>query len=144
MSRAENQNRDHGRTNPPNEPSEPLVLVVEDNDDERLIYTDFLRHYGYRILEAKNAQEGVRLAQEHRPDVILMDIRLPLVNGLLATEVLKLARPTADIPVIAMSTYDMSLQRVREVGCINFLAKPIEPRTLVEAVARCTGNAAKK
>jgi CheY-like chemotaxis protein len=114
------------------------ILLIEDHRDSREVYGAMLRYSGYRVVEAKDGGEGVRLAQEHRPDVILMDLQLPLVDGWRATEVLKADPETAHIPVIAVSAHAHQWDRERAIaaGCDGFLAKPYEPSRLVQEIQR--------
>ena len=114
------------------------ILLIEDDADSREVYGAVLRHSGYRILEAKNGEEGISLARQHGPDLIVMDLGLPLLDGLQATEVLKSDPATRGIPVVAMSVHVQEFYRGRAgaVGCESFLDKPCEPKRLVGEVAR--------
>lgn len=111
-----------------------LVLVVEDNVDERAVYVALLFYNGYEVLEAGDGQEAIQLAKSASPDVILMDVRLPTVNGLLTTEILRATPETESIPVICMTGWDLSRERAQESGCRQLLRKPIPPTMLVNAV----------
>jgi CheY-like chemotaxis protein len=91
--------------------SATTVLLVEDNPDNRDIYGTFLRHYGFTVVEAGDGEEGVRLAREFLPGVVLMDVGLPLLDGLEATRRLKADPATADIPVIALTAHAMESDR---------------------------------
>jgi CheY-like chemotaxis protein len=114
------------------------VLLVEDNEDNRTIYTTILRHVGHDVIEASNGEDGIRLALERQPNVILMDVAMPGIAGWEATRRLKGDPQTARIPVIALTAHAMAEDRQRAVdaGCEGYLAKPIEPRRVVEEVAR--------
>jgi CheY-like chemotaxis protein len=114
------------------------VLLVEDNEDNRTIYTTILRHVGHEVIEASNGEDGIRLALERQPNVILMDVAMPGIDGWEATRRLKGDPQTARIPVIALTAHAMAEDRQRAVdaGCEGYLAKPIEPRRVVEEVAR--------
>ena len=114
------------------------VLLVEDNEDNRTIYTTILRHVGHDVIEASNGEDGIRLALERQPNVILMDVAMPGIDGWEATRRLKGDPQTARIPVIALTAHAMAEDRQRAVdaGCEGYLAKPIEPRRVVEEVAR--------
>ena len=120
-------------TSPPH-----TVLLIEDHRDSREIYSTLLRHCGFRVLEAMDGNEGVRMAQQHKPDTIVMDLGLPDLDGWKATEILKGNPETAHIPVVAVSVYSQPFYRARTemVGCDAFLAKPCEPTRLVEAIQR--------
>ncbi|HZG44061.1 MAG TPA: response regulator [Longimicrobium sp.] len=114
------------------------VLLVEDNEDNRTIYTTILRHVGHEVIEASNGEDGIRLALERQPNVILMDVAMPGIDGWEATRRLKGDPQTARIPVIALTAHAMAedRQRAADAGCEGYLAKPIEPRRVVEEVAR--------
>lgn len=117
------------------------VLIVEDNEDERLIYASVLEHQGYEVLLAADARAGVEIAAAARPGLILMDIMLPTMSGLTATEVLKAMRATRTIPVVAMSHFDLDMDSPVLAGCEAFEPKPIPSKRLVELVERLLGPA---
>lgn len=119
------------------------VLLVEDNDDNRAIYRMILEHSGYDVLEAADGEEGIRLAREDVPDLILMDISIPKIDGWQATRTLKADAGTREIPIIALTAHAMGSDRetAREVGCSGYLAKPVEPRLVLEEVKRHIGDA---
>lgn len=120
------------------------VLIVEDNEDNRIVYTTILEHRGYEVLEARNGEEGIRIARERHPDLILMDISVPVIDGWKATEILKEGADTAEIPVIALTAHALAEDRetAKNVGCDGYLAKPCEPRTVVAEVEKFIGPAA--
>lgn len=120
------------------------VLLVEDNEDNRTIYTTILRHCGHEVAEAGTGEEGIRLARELRPAVILMDVAMPGIDGWEATRRLKADPETAHIPVIALTAHAMAEDRQRavEAGCESYLAKPIEPRRVVEEVEKLLARVA--
>jgi CheY-like chemotaxis protein len=120
----------------------PTVLLVEDNEDNRNIYRIILEHAGYRVVEAEDGEEGIRLARELGPDLILMDISIPKIDGWEATRILKADERTRSIPVIALTAHAMVSDRARaqEVGCDGYLAKPVEPRRVMEEVQRLLGS----
>lgn len=115
-----------------------LVLVVEDDADSRTIYRTILRISGYSVMETGDGTEGIRLARECRPDVILMDLGIPGTDGWTAIRVLRQGASTARIPVIAITGHAMQEdeQRAREAGCAAFLAKPAAPRVVVAEIRR--------
>jgi CheY-like chemotaxis protein len=121
-------------------PSErpPTVLIVEDNEDNRIVYSTMLRHFGFAVDEAENGAEGILKARSNLPDLILMDIAIPLVDGWEAVQRLKKDRTTAHIPIVALTAHAMPADRERaiQVGCAGYLAKPCEPRAVVEEVKR--------
>lgn len=117
-----------------------LVLLVEDNLDNRFIYCTILEHRGHVVHEAGDGVDGVRLARELRPDVILLDIAMPNMNGWEAVQILKADPATGAIPVIALTAHAMTEDedRARELGFDLFIRKPVEPQLVVEAVERFT------
>lgn len=112
------------------------VLLVEDNPDNRDIYGTFLRHFGYAVLEAGDGAEGVRMARESLPTVILMDVGMPVLDGLSATRLLKADPATAEIPVVALTAHAMESDRraAADAGCDAYVAKPAEPSHVLEVV----------
>jgi two-component system, cell cycle response regulator DivK len=118
--------------------SRPPILLVEDNVDNRTIYSTILRHCGHEVVEAGTGEEGIRLAREVLPSVILMDVAMPGIDGWEATRRLKQDELTAKIPVIALTAHAMAEDRRKalEAGCEGYLAKPIEPRRVVEEVEK--------
>lgn len=117
------------------------ILLVEDHEDNRIVYRTILEHFGYTVLLAGDGAEGVRLAREARPDLVLMDVSIPVMDGWEATSVLKADPATAAIPVIALTAHALAADRARaeEVGCDGYLAKPVEPRVVLEEVRRFLG-----
>ena len=127
-------------------PNGKTVLLVEDNEDNRIVYSTILRHFGYKVTEALNGEEGISKARSEHPDLILMDISIPIIDGWEATQVLKHDPLTRHIPIIALTAHALASDREKamEVGCDGYLAKPCEPRAVVAEVQRFlgTGNAA--
>jgi two-component system, cell cycle response regulator DivK len=117
------------------------VLLVEDNEDNRIVYSTILAHSGYRVLEAANGEDGIRIAREALPDLILMDISIPRIDGWQATRILKAGAGTRTIPIVALTAHALPTdrQRARAVGCDGYLAKPVEPRRVLEEVGRFLG-----
>lgn len=118
------------------------VLIAEDNDDNRIVYSAMLEHYGYRVVCTKDGNDIKELAEREKVDAILMDISLPGMDGWTATRHLKDDPATADIPVIAITAHALSEDREKaeEVGCSGYLSKPVEPRRVLEEVQRLTRN----
>ena len=114
------------------------ILLVEDNEDNRIIYRLTLSHFGYEVDEAGDGQSGIRAATETLPDLILMDVSIPGIDGWEATRRLKADERTAHIPIVALTAHALASdrERAREVGCDGYLAKPIEPRRVVEEIQR--------
>ncbi len=113
-----------------------LVLVVDDFEDNRVMYAEYLRHAGYRVIEAENGREAVDRAREALPDLVVMDLALPVMDGWQATRELKGDERTRVIPVIALTGHAMAgySKGAREAGCDEFLTKPCLPKTLLERV----------
>ncbi|MFS8636906.1 MAG: response regulator [Gemmatimonadota bacterium] len=120
------------------------VLLVEDNEDNRIVYATILSYSGFRVHEACNGEEGIRLARETRPDAILMDISIPIIDGWTATEMLKKDPETAHIPIIALTAHALAADREKApaLGCAGYLSKPCEPRTVIAEVERVIGERA--
>ena len=112
------------------------ILVVEDQEDNRAILRDLLTSVGYEILEAVNGEEGVRVAAAHRPDLILMDIQLPVIDGYEATRRIKAQEPLRTIPIIAVTSYALSgdEQKARSAGCDDYVTKPFSPYQLLAVI----------
>lgn len=114
------------------------ILLVEDHEDNRNIYRTILEHYGFEVLLAPDGGEGLRLARERQPSLILMDIAIPVIDGFEATRALKADPATAQIPVVALTAHALQEDRERAAaaGCDGYLAKPVEPRRVLEEVRR--------
>ena len=115
----------------------PLILLVEDFEDAREMYRDYLEFSGFRVETARDGREAIDKARLLRPDLILMDLSLPGVDGWEATRILKQDPATARIHVIALSAHALAAegQRAREAGCDGFIAKPCLPTDLVAEIA---------
>lgn len=113
-----------------------LILIIEDNEKNRKLERDVLQFKGYEIIEAETAEEGVRLAQERLPALVLMDIQLPGMNGIDALAVLRADPRTKDIPVIAVTASAMTQdrQKIMAAGFDSYQRKPLDIREFVEAV----------
>jgi two-component system cell cycle response regulator DivK len=130
----------------PSAPSAQTLLLVEDNEDNRIIYSTVLRHLGYQVIEAQDGLQAVDLARSAQPDLILMDISIPRLDGWEATRILRRDPATRAIPIIALTAHALSDDRERaaEVGFTSYLAKPIEPRAVVAEVRRWIGDGTAK
>ena len=117
------------------------ILVIEDTEDNRRIIRDLLTSAGYEILEALSGEEGVAMAAQHRPDLILMDIQLPELDGYEATRQIKAQPALRHIPVIAVTSYALSGDeaKTRAAGCDAYIAKPFSPRQLLAKVRELIG-----
>jgi two-component system cell cycle response regulator DivK len=103
------------------------ILIVEDNDLNMKLFHDLLEAHGYNTLQTKDGIEALKLARQHRPDLILMDIQLPEVSGLEVTKWIKEDEDLKSIPIIAVTAFAMKgdEEKMREGGCEAYLAKPI-------------------
>jgi CheY-like chemotaxis protein len=122
----------------PAEGSSPLVLIVEDYEDARAMYAEFLKLSGFRVAEAVNGVEALQLAFDLRPDVILMDLALPRLDGWEATRQLKADARTRHIPVVALTGHALAshVESARQAGCDAFVSKPCLPDALVYQIRR--------
>jgi CheY-like chemotaxis protein len=114
------------------------ILLVEDNPVNRRLAQFLLKSKGYKVWDATSAPEAFAALKERRPDLILMDIQLPEVDGLTATRQLKADPATCDIPVVAVTSYAMKGDEARalEAGCSGYVTKPIDKTLFLETVAR--------
>jgi two-component system cell cycle response regulator DivK len=119
------------------------ILIVEDNEKNMKLARDILRAKGYATLEAVNGLEGVKLALEHKPDLVLMDIQLPDINGIEAFERIRADASAARVPVVAFtaSVTVNDRSRIGDAGFDGFLSKPINLKEFVETVRRMAGEA---
>ena len=116
----------------------PLVLLVEDQSELRHLYAQHLALSGFDVIEAENGADAIAHTTSHGPDVVLMDLSLPVVDGWEATRRLKSDQRTAHIPVVALTAHDGSgeLQRATRAGCDWFVPKPCPPAALIVEVRR--------
>ena len=114
------------------------ILSVEDQEDNRRIVRDLLTSVGYEMIEAADGESGVRLAEEQRPDLILMDIQLPGIDGYEATRRIKARAELQNIPVIVVTSYALSGDdaKARAAGSDAYVAKPFSPRELLATIRR--------
>ena len=112
------------------------ILIVEDTEDNRQIMRDLLSNAGYEVLEAEDGAAGVAAAERHKPDLILMDIQLPGIDGHEATRRIKAQPALANIPVIAVTSYALSgdEDKARAAGCDGYVTKPFSPRDLLARI----------
>jgi two-component system cell cycle response regulator DivK len=116
----------------------PLILVVDDYQDAREMYAEYLQFSGFRVAEARNGNEALQQAFELTPDLILMDLSLPGMDGWEATRRLKADPRTQDIPVVALTGHALAgaSEGARKAGCDSFVTKPCLPDDLVVEVRR--------
>ena len=121
------------------------ILLVEDNEVNRRLAGFLLRSQGYEVREARTALAAFEMLDKERPDLIVMDIQLPGIDGLEATRKLKEQPATADIPVIAVTSYAMKGDREKALaaGCSGYVTKPIDKNTFIQEVAAHLGSKSK-
>jgi two-component system cell cycle response regulator DivK len=127
-----------GVTNDSTNGSAKTVLVVEDNELNMKLFHDLLEAHGYNILQTKDGMDALRIAREHKPDLILMDIQLPEVSGLEVTKWIKEDDDLKSIPVIAVTAFAMKgdEEKIRDGGCEAYIAKPISVTNFLETVRK--------
>ena len=121
------------------------ILVVEDQEDNRRILHDLLASVGYQILEAEDGERGVAAAETERPDLILMDIQMPIVDGYEATRRIKANPALRTIPIIVVTSYAFSgdEDKARAAGCDDYITKPYSPASIArESQGTSAGEAA--
>ncbi len=120
------------------EQNTPLILVVDDYQDAREMYAEYLQFSGFRVAEARNGNEAVAQAFSLRPDLILMDLSLPGMDGWEATRLLKADDRTKHIPVVALTGHALAgaSEGAKKAGCDSFVTKPCLPDDLVIEVRR--------
>ncbi len=109
------------------------VLVIEDNEKNMYLVTFILERSGYRVLQARDGQSGITLAAQAKPDLILMDIQLPVMDGYTVARELTSNEDLKHVPIVAVTSYAMSGDRERALasGCIGYIEKPINPATFL-------------
>jgi two-component system cell cycle response regulator DivK len=119
------------------------ILVIEDNEDNRQIIRDLLTNLGYELIEATDGMEGMAMAQSHRPDLILMDIQLPEMDGYEATRQIRAVPELAQVPIIAVTSHALSGDeaKARDAGCDGYVAKPFSPRELLAKIREFLSDA---
>jgi two-component system cell cycle response regulator DivK len=116
---------------------EKTILVIEDNEMNMKLMRAVLRVGNYRMLEASDAETGLRLVQEHHPDLILMDIQLPAMDGLSAAKIIKEDPSLRDIPIFALTGFAMESDREKavDIGLAGYIVKPFSVKVLLETLA---------
>lgn len=114
------------------------ILIIEDNVMNLELVADLLEINGFQVVKVDNAKDGIQVALSERPDLILMDIQLPGMDGLTASRILKGMEETSDIPIVALTAYAMigDEQKASEAGCVGYITKPIDTHTFPVSVAR--------
>lgn len=118
--------------------TEKTVLIVEDNELNMKLFHDLLEAHGIGTIETRNGNDVLKIAKEHKPDLILMDIQLPEVSGLDVTRWLKDDPDLRDIPVIAVTAFAMKgdEQKIRDGGCEDYISKPISVTHFIEVIEK--------
>ena len=114
------------------------ILIVEDNDLNMKLLNDLLQAHGYSTLQTIDGRDVIKIAREHNPDLILMDIQLPEISGLEVTKMLKADDDLKSIPVIAVTAFAMKgdEEKIREGGCEGYIAKPISVPTFLDTISK--------
>jgi two-component system, cell cycle response regulator DivK len=115
-----------------------IILVIEDNENNRYLIGFILRKNGYEVIEARTGEEGVELAIKEKSDLILMDIQLPGIDGLETTRRIRESKADGEIPIIALTSYTMTGDREKalKAGCTGYIEKPINPDTFISDVEK--------
>ena len=119
------------------------VLIVEDEPKNLKLVRDLLQRFGYATIEAADGEQGITLARTKQPDLILMDVMMPKMDGLEATRILKADAVTKDIPIIALTSYAMKgdKEKALEAGCNRYIAKPVDIKELLRLIENfCPNN----
>jgi len=116
----------------------PTVLVIEDNEQNLYLVTFMLDKSGYAVVQARNGREGIELADQVRPILILLDIQLPGMDGYAVAQALRTNPSLAEVPIVAVTSYAMvgDRERALEAGCSGYIEKPINPDTFMADVER--------
>ena len=118
------------------------ILVIEDQEDLRGVLRDLFTHSGYVVIEAADGATGVASAKSNRPDIILMDIQMPVIDGYEATRQIKADPALAQIPVVAVSSFAMKgdEEKARAAGCDHYVTKPYSPIQLLRMIRGHLGD----
>ena len=122
--------------------AQSVILSVEDHESNRKIIRDLFTRKGYRVIEAVDGEEAVRMAKREKPDLILMDVQLPKMDGYEATRRIKADPELSHIPILAVTSYALSgdKEQALEAGCDDYVAKPFRPRELLAKVEQLLGK----
>jgi two-component system, cell cycle response regulator DivK len=119
-----------------------LILLVDDDENNRFVYAALLGHYGYAVQVAGNGAEGVEEAERHRPDLILMDLTMPVMDGWEALRHVRANAELAHTPVIAVTAHDIEEERWRSAGFSAYLRKPCLPTRVLDSIRECLSERA--
>ncbi len=114
------------------------MLVVEDNETNMYLIKFMLEKSGYEVIEARNGAVGVELAIKEKPDLVIMDLQLPDIDGLEATKRIRASEADADIPIVALTSFAMAGDREKALaaGCTAYIEKPINPETFITEIEK--------
>ena len=114
------------------------ALVVDDNGNNRMLEKDLLEVAGFEVFEAENAADGMAVARREKPDIILMDVRLPDMRGTKAAGILRQEKKTSDIPIVFVTSSVMAegIEEIQDIANTGFIGKPINTRTFVKEISR--------
>jgi CheY-like chemotaxis protein len=121
------------------DPMNRTILIVDDNPAEREIFSTYLEFVGGRLLQARDGAEGLKVARQHRPDLILLDLTMPVMDGWEMIRHVQAEPALAGIPVLALTSHHLPFARLEEAGFCGYLEKPIAPFRVLEEVERCLG-----
>ena len=112
------------------------ILVIEDNETNMYLISFILKENGHKVIEARTGEEGVELALTEKPDLIIMDIQLPGIDGLETTRLIRETKIDGNIPIVALTSYAMTgdKERALSAGCTGYLEKPINPDTFIDEI----------
>ncbi len=113
------------------------VLIIEDNEQNLYLLTFLLEKHGYRVITAQDGKKGIQIAQEQEPDLILLDIQLPVMDGYAVAAALRTYKNLSKIPIVAVTSYAMvgDRERVLAAGCDGYIEKPIDPSSFVKEIS---------
>lgn len=112
------------------------ILVIEDNEQNMYLVSFILAKYGYQIIQARSGDEGIQQAQQQKPDLVLLDIQLPVMDGYAVARALRKMQEMAETPIVAVTSYAMPGDRENalKAGCSGYIEKPINPETFITEV----------
>lgn len=119
------------------------ILVVEDNEKNRLLITDILKYHGYEVLEAEDGQKGLKLASESKPDLILLDMQMPVMDGIAFIKEIKKDPKLNNLKIITVTSFAMKgdREKILALGVDDYISKPINTRELPKIIGKHVGAA---
>jgi two-component system cell cycle response regulator DivK len=114
------------------------ILVIEDNEQNMYLSTFILEKHDYQVIQARNGVDGISLASQHKPDLILLDIQLPVMDGYAVARELRKNQELIKVPIVAVTSYAMPGDRdhALEAGCTGYIEKPINPETFISDITQ--------